>query len=123
MPNRAGNIMGSGISAAAALNISGTVADSLTATGSTQGTALILSADTNVVTTTAASTGVVFTSATQPGDEIVVKNLGASSLSVYPASGESIDSVATNGAYALATTKSAMFIKTSATRWISILSA
>lgn len=123
MANKVANIIGSGYPGQAAGYISGSAADLLTATGSTQGTALAITADTNVVTTTAASTGVVFSGPTSPGDEFVVKNLGASTLSVYPALGESIDAIAANGAYSLATTKSALFIKTSATRWVSILSA
>lgn len=123
MANKLANIVGSGYPGQAANYISGTAADSLTATGSTQGTALLLAADVNVVTTTAASTGVILAAGASPGDETVVKNLGASTLSIYPATGESIDAIAANGAYSLATTKSVILIKTSATRWVSVLSA
>lgn len=123
MANRLANIIGSGYPGQAANFISGVAADLLTATGSTQATALLLPADVNCVTTTAASTGVVFAANTSPGDEIVIKNLGANALSVYPALGESIDAVAANGAYSLATTKSAYFVKSGNARWISVLSA
>lgn len=123
MPNKLANIMGSGYPGQAANYISGIAADSLVATGSTQATALLITADSNAVITTAASTGVVFPTNTSPGDEMFVKNYGANALSIYPALGESIDAIATNGAYSLATTKSAYFVKTSATRWASLLSA
>lgn len=123
MANKLANIIGSGYPGQAANYISGTATDGLTATGSTQGTALLLANDVNVVTTTAASTGVILAPNSSPGDETVVKNFGASTLSIYPAAGESIDAIAANGAYSLATTKSVKLYKSSATRWISLLSA
>lgn len=123
MANKLANIAGSGYPAQAAAYISGIAADSLTATGNSQGTALLLSADVNTVTTTAASTGVILGAGASPGDETVVKNLGASTLSIYPPTGESIDALAANAAYSLATTKSVKLYKSSATRWISLLSA
>lgn len=123
MANKLANIVGSGYPGQAANYISGTAIDALTATGSTQGTALAITADTNVVTTAAAGTGVVFSGPTTPGDEFIVANLGANALAVYPASGESIMAGATNAAFSVAAGKAALFIKTSATRWIAILSA
>ena len=123
MANKLANIVGSGYPGQAANYISGNAVDSLTATGASQATALLLSSDVNVVTTAAASTGVILGAGASPGDETVVKNFGASALSIYPATGESIDAIAANGAYSLATTKSVYLIKTSATRWITVLSA
>lgn len=116
---RTTKLTGVGIAPAAANFITGDVASGLTAAGSNQGTALLLSADVNEITTTAASTGVRFPDATvcSPGDSIVVYNGGANSLSVYPATGESINAGATNAAFAVASGARTICYKVSATRW------
>jgi hypothetical protein len=93
----------SGLSAVNAQAIQGTVANGLTATGNSQATALALSADINYVTTVAASTGVILPPM-NPGDSINIYNKGANTLAVYPPVGGAINSVATNGAYNVATT-------------------
>jgi hypothetical protein len=123
MANKLGNIVGSGIAAQAGNYLSGIAADNLTATGSTQGTALLLPADYNTVTTTAASTGVIMPINGQPGDETFVANLGANALTIYPPTGESINALAANAGYSLAAAKSAYLAKVSATRWVTLLSA
>lgn len=91
-----------GLSAVQAQAIQGTVQTGLTATGSTQGTALALPADVNNVTTVAASTGVVLP-AMNPGDEIVVRNGGANALLLYPPVGGAINALSTNTGYSIAT--------------------
>jgi hypothetical protein len=92
----------SGISAPQAIALQGTVATGLTATGSTQATALALPADINQFTTVAASTGTILP-AMNPGDSVNIYNKGANALSVYPPVGGAINAVATNGAYSVAT--------------------
>lgn len=91
-----------GISAPQAQAIAGTVANTLTATGAAQATALALPADINRFTTVAASTGTIIP-AMNPGDYVEIFNGGANALSVYPPTGGAINAVATNGAYSLAT--------------------
>jgi hypothetical protein len=68
--------------------------NSITATGSTQGTAYVLTSDTSTITTCASGAGVVLP--TGIGREITVINRGANALLVYPASGYAIDGTATN---------------------------
>lgn len=102
------SLMAFGASPLFAGAIVGDVADSLTAAGSSQGTALKLNAVVNVVTTAAASTGVQLPPM-QTGDSVVVVNLGANSLSVYPLTGGAIQSGAANAAFAVASGKSAVF--------------
>lgn len=92
----------SGLSAGQIAAILGTVANTLTATGTTQATALALAADINRFTTVAASSGCIIP-ALNPGDEMVVFNGGANALSLYPPVGGAINAVATNGAYSVAT--------------------
>jgi hypothetical protein len=75
-----------------------TANDNLTATGSTQATALALAAQTNRITTVAAGTGVLLP-ASLPGLEITIINHGANPLQVYPSlaasdAGATIDDVA-----------------------------
>lgn len=102
------NLMAFGVQGFEAIAIVGDVANNLTAAGSTQGTALKLSAVNNIVTTTAASTGVQLP-AMGPGDSVTVANLGANALLVYPVTGGAIQTGATNAGFSVATLKTATF--------------
>lgn len=88
--------------------IVGDVANNLTALGTTQANALKLASVNNVVTTAAASTGVQLPS-TGTGDGIVVANLGANALLVYPVVGGSIQGGAANAGFSVPTLKTAIF--------------
>jgi hypothetical protein len=87
----------------------GDVANTLTATGTTQANALALSCANNIVTTAAASTGVRLPT-TSPGDSVLVANLGANALLVYPVVGGSIQGAAVNVGFSVPTLKSARFV-------------
>jgi hypothetical protein len=95
------------------------VSAALTATGISQGTALALTRPINDVTTVAASTGVVFPAAT-PGMRIVIRNGGANTLNVYPASGAQINALGTNVAFPLTITTVLEFIALSTTQWYTL---
>ena len=124
MPNSTKNIMGAGVPPLTAQQISGTLSDGLIATGNSQATALALQANANVVTTTAASTGVLLPAGTSPGDEVMVANLGASSLAVYPSTGGTIGTGAANASFAVGAGKTGYFIaRADGVSWIAILSA
>lgn len=110
-------LMGTGVPGLQATEICGTVANGLTATGSTQGTALALSFSTNVVTTTAASTGVILPPV-EVGQTMTVANLGASTLTVYPATGQTIQGAAANAGVSLATLKTLSVFGISPTGWV-----
>ena len=84
------------------------MANNLTAAGTTQANALALSAVNNIVTTAAASTGVRLPS-TGAGDGVIVANLGANALLVYPVVGGSIQGGATNAGFSVPTLKTAIF--------------
>jgi hypothetical protein len=92
------------------------VSPSLTATGATQGTALALFRSLNNVTTVAASTGVVFPTATA-GMRIVIRNGGANALNIYPAVGGQINSLGTNIAFSLPISTVLEFVAFSTTQW------
>jgi hypothetical protein len=95
-------LVAAGLSAIQAQAVQGTVAAALTATGSTQTTALPLGADNNNFTTVAAGTGAILP-AMNPGDDITVYNGGANALLIYPPVGGQIKGLGTNTGYSLAT--------------------
>jgi hypothetical protein len=91
-------------------------ATGLTASGSTQGTALAITASVNNVTTVATNTGVVLP-IPSPGDRISVVNNGANALNVYPASGGTIGDLATNAPTSLAVGKVLTVVAATTTLW------
>lgn len=99
-----GNLMAYGCSGFEAIAIVGDVANNLTALGSTQGTALKLSAVNSIVTTAAASTGVQLMTM-GPGDTVTIANLGANALLVYPITGGTIQGAAANAGFSVPTLK------------------
>lgn len=78
---------------------------SLAAAGNSQGTATILTAQTNVVTTVASGAGVIL----QSGIVQRVLNRGANVLLVYPPSGANIETNAANAAVSIAVGGAATF--------------
>ena len=87
------------------LALNGSVAAALTAAGNSQATALALVDDVNIVTTTAASSGVIVPTMLA-GDNITISNFGANALAVYPPVGGKLSNAATNTATSLAANKS-----------------
>ena len=111
-----------GTTTAANLALSGTlsqpVATGLTAAGSAPSSALALTKQRNVVTTTASSTGVILPNL-GTGAEILVVNRGANALNVYPPSGGTINALSSNAAITLATVTAMRFIQVSSTQYYS----
>lgn len=97
-------------------------ASGLTAAGTTQGTALAITNQTNEFTTVAAGSGGILPSPEQ-GEFIFVQNSGANALNVYPATGHSINALAANTAFSLAAAKNAIFWAATSTKWYVNLSA
>lgn len=77
-----------------------TTAPNLTATGTTQATALVLSSSWNQFATVPAGSGALL-EAMQDGQTQTVFNNGANSLKVYPPPGMSIDALPVNTPYVL----------------------
>jgi len=98
-------------------------AASISAAGTTQGTATALVNAVNFVGTTAAGTGVVLPSAASFGDSVLVFNGGANPLKVYPNTGTSINGLATNAGVTIGTNTACEFFMGSATQWAAVLSA
>lgn len=90
------------------------VSTGLTATGTTQGTALALTSTVNEVTTTASGAGVILPN--KIGALITVINSGANALLVYPPSGAAINALSINAGFSLAAGGKQTFIITSTTK-------
>ena len=56
-------------------------------------------------------------------DLIVINAAAANSMNVYPATGEKINALAANAAFAMAANKAALFVITGAGQWHAILTA
>jgi hypothetical protein len=92
--------------------------------GGGQGSATQLAKDINRVTTCATSGDSVKLPAGVAGMKIVVINDGAASMNIFPATGEQIDALGVNAAYALATTSAnASFICAATGIWKSAAGA
>jgi hypothetical protein len=102
----------------------GGVTNTLTATGSAQTDALLLVDDNNVVTVTAASTGVRLPVLNiTAGDWCMVANYGASTLTVYPPVGGKINLGTVNVGVSLTTLKAGIFTAIDGLGWVGVLSA
>ena len=101
-------LTGSGFAPLQTTNLVGDGDLAVTALGATQTTAYAVIAANTLVTTTAASTGVILPSSS-PGDEFYVANNGASALTVYPPVGGKVNAGTVNVGASLAATKSGAF--------------
>lgn len=126
MPTQ-GNLLGANCPPLQAQAFVGLFTNSLTATGSSQGTALAIPSDFVVFTTVAASTGGILPASTgnvaQPGDTYIVVNHGANALSVYPPNGGKIANGSTNAAFSVAASKTAWFLSLGSGNWAALVSA
>ena len=105
------------------VNIGGFVAFGLsptvTAAGTTQADATLLTSSINHVTTVSANTGVRFPAPTL-GTRIIVRNGGASALRVYPNVGAQINTAGNNVAFTLNSGVTLEFIAFSTTQWYTV---
>lgn len=109
-------VQGSGQSGGSAIAICGDVSATVTATGTTANDAASVSAVVTRVSTAAASTGVRLPPA-ESGAMMFVRNDGANTLTVYPASGGTINGASSDS---IAAGKANLYFGTSTTAWVSI---
>jgi hypothetical protein len=95
------------------------VTDAITAAGSTQGTATVLTTSINNVTTVAASTGVILPVGVA-GMRIIVRNGGANNLNVYPNSLDQINSLAVDAPFSLVPNGCIEFVAINAVNWYTL---
>ena len=116
-------VFGAGLSLPLALAICKDTATSLSAAGTTQGTATELTAADNELTTVGAGSGVALASAIAAGDQQTVFNAGANAVKVYPPVGMKINALATNAPMLLGVNTGCIFKFISTTRVFGVLSA
>jgi hypothetical protein len=97
------------------------VATSISAAGTTQGSATALTKEINIVTTvsTGTASGVVLPTSVA-GMVITITNTSANSLLVYPATGGTINSLAANGSYTQVAGATLQFIAPTTTQWYTV---
>lgn len=116
-------LMGSGLSPQVATNIVGDSSGALTAAGTSQGTALLLSSANNYVSIVSSSGKGVQLPAVDIDDIVWLHNGGANTVHVYGQTGEAIQDKTANSAYPIATKLGCAFRKVSTTLWSAIKSA
>lgn len=112
------------LGAQGAQNVVGDLHTGLTAAGTTQATALALTAVNNVVTTAAAYSGVILpvTPSVAAADRLHVANLTANPMIVYPPSGGKLNTGSTNTGAILAPGKTGDFVCIDGTNYTALLS-
>ena len=112
-----GNIQGANV-VATSYHIR-SVATGITAAGSTQGTGTVLSKEINIVSTVSSGANGVVLPTAVAGMVLTVTNTTANSLIVYPASGGTINSLATNAGFTQSGT-TIQFIAPTSTQWYTV---
>jgi hypothetical protein len=113
-------VLASGNAGLSTISICGDGATGLVAVGTTAADALQLSAVWNTLTTSSASTGVKL-QPTEAGAMVGLRNDSGQTITVYPATGSTINAGASS--FSVATAKTALFFAISATTWAAILTA
>lgn len=90
---------------------------SVSAAGTNQGTAAVLTAMYNVITTVALGTGVLLPTPTAAGLRCVIVNRGSNILNIFPHSGAAINGLSANEAFTLGVNGSIALQTSSATQW------
>lgn len=85
------NLMGAHFPPLQTNQLAGSGDQRLVATGNSAGTALLIGSHINSFGTVGASTGAILSSSFSAGDEVYVYNGGASTLTVYPPAGATVD--------------------------------
>lgn len=91
----AAQTMGAGFSAGQATILGGSFNLAVSAAGTTAATATALKAANNLITVAAANSGVILPSVS-PGDSLVLFDLGANAVSVYPPTGHRLNNLTAN---------------------------
>ena len=110
-------LLGSGMPALLTEQVCGDIEDNVTAAGSAQTDATLVTAAHVIVTSAAAGTGVRLPAA-EPGAEVTVKNLGANAVLVYPATGGAINALSANAGFSVAAAGQARFLGRNSLNWV-----
>ena len=92
----------------------------ITAAGSVQGTATVLTKEINVVSTVSSGANGVVLPTAVAGMVLIINNTSANTLSVYPATGGAVNSGSVNDAYPHGSGASIQYYATSGTQWYTV---
>ena len=92
----------------------------ITAAGSVQGTATVLTKEINVVSTVSSGANGVVLPIAVAGMVLIINNTSANTLSVYPATGGAVNSGSVNDAYPHVSGASLQYYATSGTQWYTV---
>ena len=95
------------------------IATGIAAAGSNQAGATALSKTINIVSTVGSGQGVALPSP-EAGEMVLVANQGANTLSVYPASGHSINALSANAALSVGTDTRKLFFAATSSAWYAL---
>ena len=95
------------------------IATGISAAGTNQGTATVLSKSINAVSTVGSGQGVQLPTP-EAGEVLLIANQGANSLSVYPASGHTINALSANAALSMATDTRKLFFAATSSAWYAL---
>jgi hypothetical protein len=112
-----GNISGANV-IATAYHIR-SVGTAISANGSTQGTATVLTKEMNIVTTVSSGQGVILPNGIA-GLMLTITNTSANSLLVYPGIAGSINSLSSNIGYTMQASSTLQFITATGTQWYTV---
>ena len=96
------------------------ISGSVSAAGTTQGTATLLTTTINNITTVAASSGVVLPTPVQAGARMLIRNGGANILRVYPQTSAQINTLGANVALQLEQGALIEFVAFTTTQWYTV---
>ena len=107
---RADYMVAGGLTVRRAQAIKGTVDAAVSAAGTNQATATLLTADYSLVTTGAAGTGVILPTLVASDDMVVANGVSAESLLVYPPAGGKLNNATANLPLTLPSRMAARFV-------------
>lgn len=118
------NVMRAGLSAGAARAVNGNEMQStITAAGTTQGTAAAMEGDVNIISTATVGQGGILSAYAIAGDDQLVYNATDVSVKVYPPSGGKFNQLAANTGFVLPQYTGVVCKKVTATQWLGFVSA
>lgn len=120
-----GSQLNANLGSQAALAVLGSLSSAVSAAGTTQATATLLTAANNIVTTVAVGSGVrlPLTPTVSANDRLHVANHGANTLAVYPSTGGKFGTSTAGVPALIAPGKCCDFFCIDGTNWTALLSA
>ena len=112
-----GTLSATGNSSVGGFLVQGSVGTGISANGTTQGTARVLTNQINLISTSTAGANAVQLPSPSAGTIVYITNAGSTSIRVFPTTGGQINGVGINLQYIQAVTTTQQYIAISTTQW------